>query len=370
MPGELNSAVRPGRAARRSLQEAATRRSCSSAWRKHVCRVADVERSCIFVRDRSDPRSLIAAAGHGTPIELLGSRIGADEGVLGRVLATGEPLLVRRLRRARRARSSRASPRMRRARRSAPIHFERRRRRRRCVAGCDEPRPERLGEARVELLCRAGRPGGRGARPREQRATTFDASDAARTSRRSRRRWTCATGAPREHSEDVVRARRAWSASCSSSRQPSLLELEFAARLHDVGKIRVPDAVLNKPGPLDADEREVMRCHSAWGAETLSGVPGLEVVATIVRFHHERWDGARLPGRPAPARASRWPAGSSAVCDAFGAMTCDRPYRDGDVARRGARRAARRRRHAVRSRGRRRAVCEAVATTRLPDSAG
>src|SRR3712207_8904078 len=61
---------------------------------KHVCRVADVQRACIFVRDRSDPRVLIAAAAHGTPIELLGSRVGADEGVLGRVLATGEPLLV------------------------------------------------------------------------------------------------------------------------------------------------------------------------------------------------------------------------------------------------------------------------------------
>src|SRR5215217_8992318 len=61
---------------------------------KHVCRVADVQRACIFVRDRSDPRVLIAAAAHGTSIDLVGSRIGADEGVLGRVLSGGEPLLV------------------------------------------------------------------------------------------------------------------------------------------------------------------------------------------------------------------------------------------------------------------------------------
>src|SRR3954471_21636138 len=61
---------------------------------KHVCRVADVQRACIFVRDRRDPRALIAAAAHGTPIELLGTRMGADEGVLGRVLTGGEPLLV------------------------------------------------------------------------------------------------------------------------------------------------------------------------------------------------------------------------------------------------------------------------------------
>ena len=71
-----------------------------------------------------------------------------------------------------------------------------------------------------------------------------------------------------------------------------------------------------------------MRCHSAWGAETLSGVPGLEVVATIVRFHHERWDGRGYPDGLAGAcipLASR----IIAVCDAFGAMTCDRPYRAG-----------------------------------------
>jgi HD-GYP domain-containing protein (c-di-GMP phosphodiesterase class II) len=71
-----------------------------------------------------------------------------------------------------------------------------------------------------------------------------------------------------------------------------------------------------------------MRCHAAWGAETLSGVPGLEVVATIVRFHHERWDGG---GYPDGLRGSCIPLASRiiAVCDAFGAMTCDRPYRDG-----------------------------------------
>src|SRR4051812_15658392 len=61
---------------------------------KHVCRVADVQRACIFVRDRSDPRVLIAAAAHGTSLDLVGSRIGADEGVLCRVMSTGEPLLV------------------------------------------------------------------------------------------------------------------------------------------------------------------------------------------------------------------------------------------------------------------------------------
>src|SRR2546423_4465114 len=61
---------------------------------RQVCRIAGVEWSCIFVRDRNDPRSAIAAAGHGLPWDLIGTRLGADEGTLWRVLATGEPMLV------------------------------------------------------------------------------------------------------------------------------------------------------------------------------------------------------------------------------------------------------------------------------------
>jgi HD-GYP domain-containing protein (c-di-GMP phosphodiesterase class II) len=130
-----------------------------------------------------------------------------------------------------------------------------------------------------------------------------------------------------EHSEDVVDLAR-MVGNMLELDQPALIELEFAARLHDVGKIRVPDEILNKPGPLDPDELEIMRCHSGWGAETLAGVPGLEAVATIVRFHHERWDGGGYPdglGGPRIPLSSR----IIAVCDSFGAMTCTRPYRDG-----------------------------------------
>src|SRR5436309_2126424 len=106
----------------------------------------------------------------------------------------------------------------------------------------------------------------------------------------------------------------------------SLGELEFAARLHDVGKIRVPDAVLHKPGPLDHTEYDVIRCHAAWGAETLATIPGLQAVAAVVRFHHERWDGT---GYPDGLRGARIPLASRiiCVCDAYAAMTADRPYR-------------------------------------------
>ena len=105
-----------------------------------------------------------------------------------------------------------------------------------------------------------------------------------------------------------------------------LLELGLGALLHDVGKVRVADRVLSKPGPLDSAEREQVSQHPVWGAELLERVPGLERVATIVRHHHERWDGT---GYPEGLRGNRIPVASRivAVCDAYEAMTSPRPYR-------------------------------------------
>ncbi|MBI5106222.1 MAG: HDOD domain-containing protein [Solirubrobacterales bacterium] len=103
-------------------------------------------------------------------------------------------------------------------------------------------------------------------------------------------------------------------------------DLLTAARLHDLGKIGVPDRVLHKPGPLSADDWAVMRCHPEWGADALSLIPGLGDVAGAIRAHHERWDGQGYPdglaGEAAPLAAR-----IIAVCDAFHAMLSDRPYR-------------------------------------------
>jgi hypothetical protein len=105
-----------------------------------------------------------------------------------------------------------------------------------------------------------------------------------------------------------------------------LAVLECAARLHDVGKLGVPDAILQKPGPLDEREWEVMRRHPEWGAEMVARVPGLEELARLVAAHHERWDGGGYPnglaGEAIPL-ASR----VISVCDAFEAMVSRRPYR-------------------------------------------
>jgi diguanylate cyclase (GGDEF)-like protein len=99
-----------------------------------------------------------------------------------------------------------------------------------------------------------------------------------------------------------------------------------AAELHDVGKVAVPDAILTKPGPLSEAEWGFMREHTIVGDRILSAAPALESVAKLVRASHERFDGR---GYPDQLRGEEIPLGSRivTVCDAFHAMTSDRPYR-------------------------------------------
>lgn len=104
-------------------------------------------------------------------------------------------------------------------------------------------------------------------------------------------------------------------------------ELEFAAMLHDVGKIAIPKEILNKPAALTEDEFEVMKRHTIEGQHMLDRVGGLlGSVGEIVRSCHERWDGRGYPdglkGEEIPL-----PARIVFACDAYNAMTTDRPYR-------------------------------------------
>jgi HD-GYP domain-containing protein (c-di-GMP phosphodiesterase class II) len=104
-----------------------------------------------------------------------------------------------------------------------------------------------------------------------------------------------------------------------------LVDLAYAAELHDIGKVGLPDAVLLKPGPLLEIEWELVRRHSGWGSDLLRTVPGLERVAVIVRHHHEHFDGRGYPDR---LMGDEIPVESRilSVVDAFVAMTEERPY--------------------------------------------
>jgi HD-GYP domain-containing protein (c-di-GMP phosphodiesterase class II) len=106
-------------------------------------------------------------------------------------------------------------------------------------------------------------------------------------------------------------------------------EAEFiiaAARVHDIGKIEIPEAILAKPGALTPDERALLETHPERGAALLARYPEFAQGVEMVRHHHERWDGQ---GYPQGLATSAIPFGARviAVADSFDAMTSDRPYR-------------------------------------------
>jgi diguanylate cyclase (GGDEF)-like protein len=105
-----------------------------------------------------------------------------------------------------------------------------------------------------------------------------------------------------------------------------VLRIRLAARLHDIGKTAIPEAILDKPGPLNEREWEFMRRHPAIGERIVLAAPALASTAAIIRSTHERIDGH---GYPDGLKDQEIPLGSRiiAVCDAFDAMTSERPYR-------------------------------------------
>jgi ribonuclease P protein subunit RPR2 len=130
----------------------------------------------------------------------------------------------------------------------------------------------------------------------------------------------------RAHSQRVQR----YALELARSVSPELVEdpsAEYGFLLHDVGKIGIPDRILQKPGPLNEGETRLMRTHTLLGEQMLGGVAFLQGEGLrIVRSHHERWDGDGYPdgidGEDIPLAARIF-----AVADALDAMTSDRPYR-------------------------------------------
>jgi diguanylate cyclase (GGDEF)-like protein len=106
----------------------------------------------------------------------------------------------------------------------------------------------------------------------------------------------------------------------------TLKRLELGALFHDIGKIGIPNSVLLKPGPLTEEERELIETHPELGAKIIAPIDQLQDVCGIVRACHERWDGAGYPDRKA---GEEIPLEARIIfaCDAFHAMTTDRPYR-------------------------------------------
>jgi len=127
-----------------------------------------------------------------------------------------------------------------------------------------------------------------------------------------------------------------WRVSALSERIAECLDISqewketvhLAAHLHDMGKIGVPDYILNKPGSLTAAEFELIKAHSDIGFQIVRKIPSLEKIALYVRHHHERWDGK---GYPSGLMGKNIPFGARiiAVADTYDALTSRRPYRDG-----------------------------------------
>ena len=116
-------------------------------------------------------------------------------------------------------------------------------------------------------------------------------------------------------------------------RRSDVRQIALASVLHDVGKIAVPDAILNKPGRLTAEEFEIMKTHTVQGERLLERIPQLHehpayrYAVDIARHHHERWDGRGYPDGLKGEEISVW-AQVVSLADVYDALSCKRVYKD------------------------------------------
>lgn len=108
--------------------------------------------------------------------------------------------------------------------------------------------------------------------------------------------------------------------------EPEIQEVAYGGLLHDIGKIGVPDEIINKPGKLTDDEFRIIKSHPVIGDRIIAPLEGAEMLHPPVRFHHERWDGS---GYPDGLAGENIPLIARIICvsDIFEALTSDRPYR-------------------------------------------
>lgn len=130
----------------------------------------------------------------------------------------------------------------------------------------------------------------------------------------------------RGHSERVAKYAMVLAKELGSFSRDELKSFNYACLLHDIGKVNIPDSILMKPAKLTNEEYEVIKTHPVVGEEAVKNVEGLGSSISIIRSHHERWDGKGYPdqliGNDIPLNAR-----ITAIADAFDAMTSSRSYR-------------------------------------------
>lgn len=129
-----------------------------------------------------------------------------------------------------------------------------------------------------------------------------------------------------EHGHHVQRYALALAMASGITDRSMIESIDAASLLHDIGKLGIPDTVLQKAGPLTLDEYELVKRHVVIGADLLSAVAFPDPIAIMVRHHHENWDGTGYPDR---LRGADIPLGARvlAIADCYDALTSDRPYR-------------------------------------------
>jgi putative nucleotidyltransferase with HDIG domain len=129
-----------------------------------------------------------------------------------------------------------------------------------------------------------------------------------------------------EHADRVRRYALALARQARIVDEPLLHAIEAAALLHDIGKLAIPDSLLYKPGPLTPDEYDRVKQHAVIGADLLAEVAVSGPLSSLVRHHHENWDGS---GYPDGRSFNDIPVGARvlSIADCYDALTSNRPYR-------------------------------------------
>jgi putative nucleotidyltransferase with HDIG domain len=287
----------------------------------HTQAVLGADGACVLVREGPGLETVSAVAGSGLGERLVGKSFATDSGLSGMALRTGRPVIL--------PSAGDEDP------QAVPIALEEMRPAAAApLSGSLGPRgalvvgsageASEFGLVELELLAECAGLTSRALRHDEH--SELMAGDSQAEIRALVGALANADGATFRHSLEVAQLATRVGRRLGLDRA-DLVEVELGALLHDIGKLRLPAQILQKPGPLSTEEWRLVQRHPEWGADLVAGIPGLEAVAMIVRLHHERPDGA---GYPHELPHDRIPVASRiiSVCDAYGAMTGGRPYQE------------------------------------------